>query len=137
MISSLKIKLNCSYKFSSRSSEALGSSWLPASAPADRWLRCWHQWQLVNQHLRSGHQKKFKRNWEVPLVSLERSWWGGLMEFIWFILFCSYEIHWTRMLQIMFFLCLESSWWGGVHGLGSMAVQKCLNIEWFLHWKLN
>jgi hypothetical protein len=31
---------------------------------------------------------------------------------------------------------LESSWWGGVHGLGSMAcglaVQKCLNIEWFI-----
>jgi hypothetical protein len=36
---------------------------------------------------------------------------------------------------------LESSQWGGVYGLGSMtfgiAVQKFLNIEWFLHWKLN
>jgi hypothetical protein len=53
-------------------------------------------------------------------------------------LFCSYEIHQTGMLQIMFFLMsLESSRQGGVHGLGSMmfglAVQKFLNIEWFLH----
>jgi hypothetical protein len=35
----------------------------------------------------------------------------------------------------------ESSQWGGVHGLGSMAfglaLQKFLNIEWFLHWKLS
>jgi hypothetical protein len=55
-------------------------------------------------------------------------------------LFCSYEIHWTRMLQIMFMVSLESSWQEGVHG-GSMkfglAVQKFLNIEWFLHWKIN
>jgi hypothetical protein len=39
-------------------------------------------------------------------------------------------------------LCLwESSQWEGVHGLGSvtfgLAVQKFLNIEWFLHWKSN
>ncbi len=36
---------------------------------------------------------------------------------------------------------LETSWRGGVHGLGSitfgLALQKFLNIEWFLHWKLN
>ncbi len=54
-----------------------------------------------------------------------------------FVLFCSYEIHWTRMLQIMFLVSLESSPRGGVHGLGSMtfglAVQKFLNIEWILH----
>ncbi len=57
------------------------------------------------------------------------------------VCFCSYEIHWTRMLQIVFLVSLESSWQGGVHGIGSMtfglAVQKFLNIEWFLHWKLN
>jgi hypothetical protein len=45
------------------------------------------------------------------------------------------------MLQIMFLVSLESSQREGVHGLGSMAfglvVQKFLNIEWFLHWKLN
>ncbi len=49
-------------------------------------------------------------------------------------LFCSYEIHPTRMLEITLFLVsLESSRRGGVHGLGSMAfglaVQKFLNIE--------
>ncbi len=56
-------------------------------------------------------------------------------------LFCNYEIHRTGMLQIVFVVSLESSRWGGVHGLGSvmfgLAVQKFLNIEWFLHWKLN
>jgi hypothetical protein len=35
---------------------------------------------------------------------------------------------------------LKSSRWGGVHGCGSMtfglAVQKFLNTEWILHWKL-
>jgi hypothetical protein len=36
-------------------------------------------------------------------------------------LFCSYEIHWTGMLQILFLMSLESSRQGGVHGLGSMA----------------
>jgi hypothetical protein len=51
-------------------------------------------------------------------------------------LFCSYEIHRTGMLQIMFLMSLERSQQGGVHGLGSMAfglavqkVQKFLNIE--------
>jgi hypothetical protein len=57
------------------------------------------------------------------------------------ILFCSYEIHCTEMLQIVFLVSLESSWWGGVNGLGSMTfglvVQKFLTIERFLHWKLN
>jgi hypothetical protein len=55
-------------------------------------------------------------------------------------LFCSYEIHWTGMLHIVFLVSLESSWRGGVHGLGSMVfglgVRKFLNIEWFSHWKL-
>ncbi len=50
-------------------------------------------------------------------------------------LFCSYEIHQTRMLQVMFLVSLESSQpqQGGVHRLGSMtfglAAQKFLNIE--------
>jgi len=56
-----------------------------------------------------------------------------------FVLFCAYEIHQTRMLQIAFLVSLESSWGGGVHQLGSMTfgftVQKFLNIEWFLHLK--
>ncbi len=58
-----------------------------------------------------------------------------------FCFVCTYEMHRTRMLQLMFSVSLESSQWGGVHGLGSMmfglVVQKFLNIEWFLHWKLN
>jgi hypothetical protein len=45
------------------------------------------------------------------------------------------------MLQIAFLVSLESSWQGGVHWLGFIAfglvVQKFLNIERFLHWKLN
>jgi hypothetical protein len=50
-----------------------------------------------------------------------------------FLLFCTYEIHPTGMLQITFLVSLESSQGGGVHGLGSMAfghaVQKFLNMN--------
>jgi hypothetical protein len=51
-----------------------------------------------------------------------------------FVLFCSYEIHSTNMLQIMFLVSLErSQGGGGVHGLGSMTfglvMQNFLNIE--------
>jgi hypothetical protein len=35
-------------------------------------------------------------------------------------LFCSYGIHQTGMLHILFLVSLESSGQGGVHGLGSM-----------------
>jgi hypothetical protein len=38
-----------------------------------------------------------------------------------FVLFCTYEIHWTRMLQIAFLVSLESSQQGGVHQLGFMS----------------
>jgi len=76
------------------------------------------------------------------LVSLESSQRGGVQGSLFcFVLFCSYEIHQTGMLQIMFLVSLESSRWGGVCGLGSvmfgLEVQKFLDIEWFLHWKLN
>ncbi len=58
-----------------------------------------------------------------------------------FCFVCTNEIQRTRMLQITFLISLESSCQGGVHGLGSMVfglvVQKFLNIEWFLHCKLN
>ncbi len=36
-------------------------SWLPASALAERWLRSWHQQQLVNLHLSSERQRKATR----------------------------------------------------------------------------
>jgi len=57
-----------------------------------------------------------------------------------FVLFCT-----TRSTELGCFrshssVSLESSWGGGVHGLGftafGPAVQKFLNIEWFLHWKV-
>ncbi len=48
-------------------------------------------------------------------------------------LFYNYEIHETRMLQIVFLVSFESSQCGQVHGLGSItfrpAVQMFLNIE--------
>jgi hypothetical protein len=50
-----------------------------------------------------------------------------------FVLYCTYEIHRTGMLQIMFLVSLESSGGGRVHQLGFMAfglaMQKFLNIE--------
>jgi hypothetical protein len=50
-----------------------------------------------------------------------------------FVLFCSYEIHRTKMLQIEFLVSLESPQKEGVHGLGSimfgLPMQKFLNIE--------
>jgi hypothetical protein len=50
-----------------------------------------------------------------------------------FVLFCNYEIHQTKMLQIVFLVSSEKSQQGGVHGFGSMTfglvVQKFLNIE--------
>ncbi len=52
-----------------------------------------------------------------------------------FVLFCSYEIHCTRMLQIVLLVSLESSRWGGVHGLGStafgLAMQK-VHEHWMI-----
>jgi hypothetical protein len=38
-----------------------------------------------------------------------------------FCFVCTYEIHWTRILQIAFLVSLENSWGGGVHRLGFMV----------------
>ncbi len=38
------------------------------------------------------------------------------------VLFCSYEIHQTRMLHMVFLVSLESSRRRWVHGLGSITV---------------
>jgi hypothetical protein len=38
-----------------------------------------------------------------------------------FVLFCTYEIHPTRMLKIVFLVSWESSQGGGVHCLGFMV----------------
>ncbi len=56
----LEDKLSTS-AFPSHSSKALGSSWLPASALADCWLRSWLLQWLVNQHLRSGLKKTLQQ----------------------------------------------------------------------------
>jgi hypothetical protein len=65
----------------------------------------------------------------MPCLSKLVIWWS-IYERRQFVLFCSYEIHRTRMLRIVFLVSLESSRWGGVHGLGSitfgLAVQKVL-----------
>jgi hypothetical protein len=47
-------------------------------------------------------------------------------------LFCTYEIHRTRMLQIAFLVFLESSQWGGVHGLGFMVFRLVVQSSWIL-----
>jgi hypothetical protein len=48
-------------------------------------------------------------------------------------LFCTYEIHWTEMLEIMFLASSESSWGGEVHQLGL----KCLDLQCRSSWILN
>jgi hypothetical protein len=52
---------------------------------------------------------------------------------LFFFFFGSYEIHQTKMLQIVFLLSLKSFRQRGVHGFHSMTfglmVQKFLNIE--------
>ncbi len=49
-----------------------------------------------------------------------------------FVLYCSYEIHWTRMLQIVFLASLQTSWQGGVHGLGSIAFVPAVLEYWMI-----
>ncbi len=55
--------------------------------------------------------------------------WPGLLfrrKVVCFVLFCSYEIHRTGMLQIVFLVSLESSQRGESHGLGSMTI----GLDW-------
>jgi hypothetical protein len=54
-----------------------------------------------------------------------------------FALYCSYEIHQTGMLQIVFLVSLESSWRGGgawawFYDIFGLVVQKFLNIDWMI-----
>ncbi len=61
--------------------------------------------------------------------------WRKVVVLFCFVSFCSYEIHQTRMLQIVFWVSLESSWQEGCMGFVSMvfglAMQKFFNIEFF------
>ncbi len=113
-------------------------------------------------HMIYGYLKSFSPYfslciWSTTWFYIEIGWylvfWNDYNQYIYFEIYlwrkvvwlfcfvCTYGIHQTRMLQIMFFISLESSGWGGLQGLGSMtfglAVQRFLKIEWFLHWKLN
>jgi len=40
-------------------------------------------WMISSLKIKLNGSWKFQRNWNVPLVLLERSWWAGFMEFIW------------------------------------------------------
>ncbi len=35
-------------------------------------------WMIFSLKIKLNHNWKFPRNWNVPLVLLERSWWAGL-----------------------------------------------------------
>jgi hypothetical protein len=79
------------------------------------------------------------------LWPLKHSWANniGHTTYLWkegnlfcFVSFCNYEIHQTKMLQIVFLVSLESSWWGGVHGLGSMTFGLACNAKVLDHWMI-
>jgi hypothetical protein len=87
-----------------------------------------------------AQKHRMDQSWPNTIVIVLNRWpWFLLLVphiYLWrkvvcFVLFHSYEIHQTGMLQIVFLVSLESSWWGGVHGLGSITfelmVQKFLN----------
>jgi hypothetical protein len=40
-------------------------------------------WMISSLKIKLNYNWKFWRNWNVPLVLLERPWWARLMEFIW------------------------------------------------------
>ncbi len=52
-------------------------------------------------------------------------------------MFCSYGIHWTGMLQIVFLVSLESSWQGGVHGIGSTTFGPAVQFKVLEYWMIS
>jgi hypothetical protein len=50
-----------------------------------------------------------------------------------FCFVCTYGIHWTGMLQIMFLVSLESSWWAGCIGLVSWRLDLWGRSYWILN----
>jgi hypothetical protein len=67
---------------------------------------------------------------EIALLTQIYLWRKGVC-FVLFC-FCSYEIHQTRMLQIVFLVSLESSQQGEVHGLGSMTFGAKVLEYWLI-----
>jgi hypothetical protein len=49
-----------------------------------------------------------------------------------FVLFCSYEIHRTRMLQITSWVSSEGSWRGGVHGVHDIWTCGAKVLEYWM-----
>jgi hypothetical protein len=91
----------------------------------------------IGQFLRwlvNGH-----RNGCAPVEKSVIYLWSKVICLFCFV--CTDEIYRTGMLQIVFLVSLESSREGGVHWLGFLVfvlgMQNFLNIEWFLHSKLN
>ncbi len=64
------------------------------------------------------------------IISIYEGRWFGLFCFV---LFCSYEIHRTWMLQIMFLVSLESSQQGEVHVLIPCRLDLWCKSSWILN----
>ncbi len=50
-------------------------------------------WMISSLKMKLNHSWRFGRNWNVPLVLLERSWWEDLMKFIYKefkLIFCTF-----------------------------------------------
>jgi len=71
MIFSLKIKLNCSWKFQ--------RNW--------KVQKFFEYWMIFSLKIKLNCSWKFWRNWNVPLLVLERSWWAGFNG-IYLVRFC-------------------------------------------------
>ncbi len=106
----------------------------------------------LNNAFTMNFWKKHELNMQLNTISIHIGFRVGPMAqatlvYLWrkvvcFVLFvCHHEINQIEAFQIAFFMSLDSSQQGGVHWVGFMmfglAVQRFLNIEWFIHWKLN
>jgi len=72
---------------------------------------CWTSFSKINTY--------FAKKCQSAIISL----WRKVVCLFCFV--CTNEIHWTRMLQIVFLVSLESSQRGGVHGAWFHDVWSC------------
>ncbi len=47
-------------------------------------VKVFEYWMISSLKIKLNCNWKFLRNWNVPLVLVEKPWWAGLMEFIWY-----------------------------------------------------
>jgi hypothetical protein len=78
----------------------------------------------------------------LNLILLIKPMDGSSYIYLWrkvgcFVLFCSYEIHWTRMFQIAFLVSLESSRQEGVHGLSSKTFVSTCSAKVLEYWTIS